>query len=456
MAVQIDLGKLKIKYQGVYDVATAYEVDDAVQYVDGGVTSTYLCIAASTGNNPSTGGNEHASWKYMAKGTSSVGMSWNAAQTADFTAAGANGYEVDTTSGAIEVTLPAAPSAGDEIRINDYAKTFHTNHCTLAANGNKIEGNTDNWNLWQRGTNVFLVYADGIKGWKIMQYSDDSSADKFKSGSQGQGSKKYMIATSDAEEVYMDGDYMVHKFLSSGTWTVHSLGSDSTFGDKIEYLCVGGGGSGGQHHGGGGGAGGYRANNAYDHVVTAQAYTITVGAGGTEHSGNNRGNKGSDSTFDGMNSEGGGTGAGGSHTGQDGGSGGGSAHSAGHGHATGNGTGHRGGSHSNHQGGGGGGAGREGADHYGSHQSGHGGRGAQNDISGIPKWYAAGGGASGHNHTNAAAGGGGDSIGGDSPGGWGMNGTGSGGGGNDGSSGGHRHSGQGGDGIIIIRYKAKD
>ena len=62
MAVQIDLGKLKINYRGVYDGATAYEVDDAVQFIDGGVTSTYLCIAASTGNNPSTGGNEHASW----------------------------------------------------------------------------------------------------------------------------------------------------------------------------------------------------------------------------------------------------------------------------------------------------------------------------------------------------------------------------------------------------------
>ena len=51
-----------------------------------------------------------------------------------------------------------------------------------------------------------------------------------------------MDATSDAEEVYMDGNDIVHKFLTSGTFTVHSVGTDSLYGDKVEYLIIGGGG----------------------------------------------------------------------------------------------------------------------------------------------------------------------------------------------------------------------
>ena len=69
---------------------------------------------------------------------------------------------------------------------------------------------------------------------------------------------------------------MVHRFLTSGTFTVHSVGSDSVFGVCVRYLIVGGGGSGGTHTSGGGGAGGFRDNAATTRAVTAQAYTITV------------------------------------------------------------------------------------------------------------------------------------------------------------------------------------
>ncbi len=453
MAIQIDLGKIKLTNRGTYDAATAYAADDIVQFTDSGVVSSYICKAASTGNNPSSAGVEHASWAFLAKGTDAVGMAWNAVQTADFTASSANGYHVDTSGGGIAITLPASPSEGDEIRIVDTTKSFHLNMVSLLRNGSNIEGIAEDWNFWCKGTDVLLSY-ETTRGWLIVSYTDDMQGDRWKSKAKGQGSKKYMITTSDAEEVYLDGDYCVHKFLSSGTWTVHSVGTDGTFGNKIEYLCVGGGGAGGAHHGSGAGAGGYRANNAYDYVVTPQAYAIAVGAGGAEHGGTNRGSKGSDTTFDGMNSEGGGAGGGGSHTGGSGGSGGGGAHSSGHGNATGNGTGHRGGNHQSHTGGGGGGASREGADQYGNHQAGHGGRGTQNDITGIQQHYAGGGGANGHNHTSHGTGGIGG--GGDGCGGWGEDGTGGGGGGQEGPNGGHKYAGKGGDGIVVIRYKCKD
>ena len=64
----IDLGKIKLKWRGTYAGGTAYTPDDVVAYTDGSVTSSYICVAASTGNAPSTGGTAHANWNYLAKG----------------------------------------------------------------------------------------------------------------------------------------------------------------------------------------------------------------------------------------------------------------------------------------------------------------------------------------------------------------------------------------------------
>ncbi len=64
----IDLGKIKQVWRGTYNNSTAYTVDDLVSYTDGTITSTYICVANSTGNAPSSGGTAHASWNYVAKG----------------------------------------------------------------------------------------------------------------------------------------------------------------------------------------------------------------------------------------------------------------------------------------------------------------------------------------------------------------------------------------------------
>jgi hypothetical protein len=68
-----------------------------------------------------------------------------------------------------------------------------------------------------------------------------------------------------------DGSYWYHAFISSGVITpLKELSAD--------VLCIAGGGGGGQYQSGGGGAGGllYFASQS----LTAQAYTVTVGAGG--------------------------------------------------------------------------------------------------------------------------------------------------------------------------------
>ena len=64
----IDLGKIKQVWRGTYNNSTAYVVDDLVEYTDNNITSSYICVANSTGNAPSTGGTAHASWNYVAKG----------------------------------------------------------------------------------------------------------------------------------------------------------------------------------------------------------------------------------------------------------------------------------------------------------------------------------------------------------------------------------------------------
>ena len=64
----VNLGKVKLKWRGTYAGGTAYTPDDVVYYVDGSVGSSYICVANTTGNAPSSGGTAHASWNYLAKG----------------------------------------------------------------------------------------------------------------------------------------------------------------------------------------------------------------------------------------------------------------------------------------------------------------------------------------------------------------------------------------------------
>lgn len=67
-------------------------------------------------------------------------------------------------------------------------------------------------------------------------------------------------------------NYRAHIFTSDGTLTFSEGGA-------VEYLVIaGGGGGGGGFQGGGGGAGGYLSAST---SVTARAYTVTIGAGGT-------------------------------------------------------------------------------------------------------------------------------------------------------------------------------
>lgn len=112
-----------------------------------------------------------------------------------------------------------------------------------------------------------------------------------------------VVATGGTETT--SGNYRIHTFTSSGTFTV-------TQGGFVEYLLVAGGGGGGGpaesgygYGGGGGGAGGYQNSIA---SVTSQAYTITIGAGGAAGGVTTNGTAGSNSSALGATSTGGGYG----------------------------------------------------------------------------------------------------------------------------------------------------
>jgi len=97
----------------------------------------------------------------------SGGTSWVAVKTSDFTAVAGEGYFVNTTSGAVSVTLPTSPSLGDEVTVVDYAGTADTNNITINRNSHKIQGDASNLTISTERAGFTLVYVDATQGWLL-------------------------------------------------------------------------------------------------------------------------------------------------------------------------------------------------------------------------------------------------------------------------------------------------
>ncbi len=384
--------------------------------------------------------------------------------TSDTTLASGNGYFVNTTSGAITVTLPASPSVGNYLQIKDYAGTFGTNNLTIARNGSNIQGSANDSIIETNRASIKLIYADSTKGWL---YVEESNV----------GDLKISFVAATGGTITTTGDFKIHTFTSSGTFTVSDAGNSSGS-NTVDYLVIAGGGGAGAYGAGGGGAGGYRFSNgtasgsysagpsplgASALPVSAQAYPITVGGGGAggDDSPAVSGSPGSNSIFSTITSAGGGKGAGGTspRPAGSGGSGGGgdrdnTAAGSGNTPSVSPSQGNNGGTGifaaPNYGGGGGGGASAVGGNGS-SSTAGNGGDGLASSITNSS--VTRGGGGGGGTFSSASGGTGGSGGGGSQApdnGGAGTANTGGGGGSNVSTGG---VAGAGGSGIVVIRYK---
>jgi hypothetical protein len=97
----------------------------------------------------------------------SAGTSWQAEKTTSFTAVAGEGYFVNTTSGAITVTLPASPTLGDEVSIIDASGTADTNNITVGRNSENIQGSAADLTISTERAGLTLVYFNATQGWLL-------------------------------------------------------------------------------------------------------------------------------------------------------------------------------------------------------------------------------------------------------------------------------------------------
>lgn len=236
------------------------------------------------------------------------GLSWQStAKTANFNAATNEGYFVNTTSGAVTVTMPTA-SVGDVVGLIDLNGTSATNNILIGDTTAKVFGKENAAEKSKISSNfagVRLVYSGSTQGW---MYASDFKVDDVASQPLDSYATSFLIVAGGG--------------------------------------ASGGGGGNNYCGGGGGGAGGLRSNystdtsgggNAASNEVTFNAtpnvsYTITIGAGGTGTTGTSSTGDGNDSSIAGsglttITAVGGGNGGGEGADGRDGGSGGGGGNS---------------------------------------------------------------------------------------------------------------------------------
>ena len=409
-------------------------------------------------------------------------------KTATFTAASGEGYFCNTSGGAFTVNLPSSPSVGDIVAIKDYAGTFDSNNLTIGRGGSNMNGDATDSARTTANESLTLVYADATKGWLAVE--------------EGTGYVGESFITATGGTITTCGNCKIHTFTGPGTFTVSGTAACATNNIVSHLVVAGGGAGGGAYIAGGGGAGGFREvknpvtpytaspldgyPSAPNRItVTAQSYPITVGSGGTGNAsaGATDSTPGNNSTFSTITSAGGGYGKqhqsnpsnpGGAGPGGSGGGGNGGGpgsnpspnnNAAGTGNAPpvspsqGN-NGGTGTPSSPNQGAGGGGGATAVGGNGASTSGGNGGAGATTNISGSPTAYAGGGGGNSYNGgtqgTGGTGGGGNANQGnGSGPSYYGQAGTantGGGGGGTD-SRPGLNSGGNGGSGVVIIRYK---
>ena len=121
----INLGRIKLVNRGTWSSANTYAIDDFVQFTDNGVVSTYIAVAASTNQTPSTSGTENSNfWKFLAKGVS-VAVGNNKLVTSDGSG-NLQGVSIGSVGEALKVTgsnTVGFGTAGALLQVKQFTKT---------------------------------------------------------------------------------------------------------------------------------------------------------------------------------------------------------------------------------------------------------------------------------------------------------------------------------------------
>jgi hypothetical protein len=105
-------------------------------------------------------------WPNQTINASSGAVEWEL-KTSAFTAAAGHKYQIDTSGGAVTVTLPATASVMDAIEFADAKLSWNANNVTLSRNGLNINNGTSNYTASVQGNKLSVVYISSGYGWSI-------------------------------------------------------------------------------------------------------------------------------------------------------------------------------------------------------------------------------------------------------------------------------------------------
>ena len=241
----IDLGKIKFNWRGTYAGGTAYVPDDVVYYMDGSVGSSYMCVANTTGNAPSSGGTLHASWEYLAKGqatsptTTQGDIIVRGASADGRLAIGSAGQFVKVNSGASGLEYGTVNVQYDQFAIFELHDTGSNFRCYNGVAG--VSGSQNNhviqWNqVFDHGS---ILASSSSNTWSVTASGTYMLDVHFANHRPGHWRAPYIYNDGDSKAV---GSYDTNGNLTAGAFNfvgyVDAQDGAHTFGERY-YLETG-------------------------------------------------------------------------------------------------------------------------------------------------------------------------------------------------------------------------